>query len=437
VGKETASSGGGFARRVPGVRQANRVLAILAGSLTRAEGSSGPQDYDAALANCERSLGFLQELHDREALQACELVTDLLLQPLERQRIIVENNQRFYTWGVLARLLDQSWSQSLLNPAAVEHFARLALFVADRLDTSFYRPELTEDFRARAWSYIGNAYRQRSDLTSAQDAFRIAKQHLGMGTGDPLERAILLDLEASLLRAQRKFDRAMSLLRRCHTIFLSLGDRHRAGRALVNMETTLQYAGSPELGIPLLYQALDLIDSQREPWLVLYIWHNLVMALVESGRIMEARRLFVKTRSLYPKFPEAVTQNRRSWLAGKIARGSGQAKEAEALFLEARKAFVADEAPYDVALVSLEVASIYAEQGRLAELKQLAAEIMPVFSSRRIHREALMALAYWKQAVEAESASERVTEIAGIVAEVSGFLKRARYDPDLRFTPLT
>jgi hypothetical protein len=197
------------------------------------------------------------------------------------------------------------------------------------------------------------------------------------------------------------------------------------------MEIIHNYAGTPERGLPLLYQALDLIDPQQEPRLLLCVWHNLIDDLAESGRAMEARRLFLKARTLYPQFPEAVTQNRRTWVAGKIARGLGQEKEAETLFLTARRSFVVEEIPYEVALVSLDLAALYAKQGRMEELKRLAAEMLPVFSSRQIHREALAALTFWRQAVEAETAHE---EIGQLVAGVAAFLKRARYDPELRFT---
>ena len=152
--------------------------------------------------------------------------------------------------------------------------------------------------------------------------------------------------------------------------------------------------------------------------------------LAESGRTIEAHRLFLKARALYPQFPEAVTQNRRTWIAGKIAYGLGQQTEAETLFLAARQSLLAEETPYEVALVSLDLAALYAKQGRTEEMKQLAAEMVPVFSSLQIHREALAALTFWKQAVEAETSHERISQL---VAGVAAFLKRSRYDPELRF----
>ncbi len=130
---------------------------------------------------------------------------------------------------------------------------------------------------------------------------------------------------------------------------------------------------------------------------------------------------------IYRRFPDPSTQNRRKWVQGKIARGLGQPAEAEALLLAARDGFLAAEVPYDTALVSLDLASLYAEQGRTVELKSVAEEIFPVFASRGIHREALAALLFLRQAIAAERASlELVTRIAC-------YLKRAQHDPELRF----
>ena len=101
--------------------------------------------------------------------------------------------------------------------------------------------------------------------------------------------------------------------------------------------------------------------------------------------------------------------------------------QAEAHFLAARNGFLADDAAYEMALTSMDLASLYAEQGRVPELKRIAEEMVPIFSSHQIHREALAALDYWRQAVEAEQAS------AALVAGVAAFLKKAQHNPELRF----
>ena len=170
-----------------------------------------------------------------------------------------------------------------------------------------------------------------------------------------------------------------------------------------------------------------MIDPEQEPRLLLCTRHNLIDYLAASDRYLEAQGLYRGTRSLYRNFPDAWTQNRRKWVKGKISRGLGQADQAESLFLAARDGFIGEGVPYDTALVSLELATVYAAQGRTADLKRLAGEMVPIFSSLNIHREALAALAYLKQALEAERASIE------LVSGVAAYLRRAQHDPALRF----
>ena len=193
------------------------------------------------------------------------------------------------------------------------------------------------------------------------------------------------------------------------------------------MANVYSYSGRPEQGIPLLHQALELIDPQQEPRLMLAARHNLVDCLAASGRFLEAQHAYRKARGLYQSFPDGRTQNRRKWVEGKIARGLGQSGNAEALFLAARDGFLAEGIPYETALVSLELAVLYAEQGRTAEMKRLAAEMVPIFTSRQIHREALAALSFFQQAAEAEQAGIET------VAKIGEYLQKARYAPGLRF----
>ena len=160
---------------------------------------------------------------------------------------------------------------------------------------------------------------------------------------------------------------------------------------------------------------------------MLLIHHNLVDCLAGAGRFLEAQGASRAAREWFRRFPDDRLRHRRQWVEGKIARGLGQLPQAEALFLAAREGFLAEGIPYETALVSLELALLYAEQGRTVELKELAAGMVPIFASRQIHREALAALAVFQRAAEAERAGgEGVTEIGD-------YLRRARHAPELPF----
>jgi len=384
-------------------------------------------EYDTAF---ERSWSAAAEwIHvvARERGEAPDLLAELREHTGEQREILLRNSRRFHTWGLFELLVEESLKASLQDPGDGEALGLLALRLSDFLVAERYGVERLEDLRARAWAHVGNARRIRSDLQGAEEAFRNAWTHFEAGSGDLFEKAILLDLDASLRRAQRRFDDAFRRLRRSVSLFLQLGERHRAGRSLVNLATVHQYAGEPEHSIPLLHQALALIDPEQEPRLLLVVRHNLIDCLAISGRFLEAQRALREARPLYESFPDGRMRNRRRWVEGKIARGLGQPDRAESLFLTARDGFMAEGIPYETALVSLDLALLYAGQGRMEELKRLAAGMVPIFASRQIHREALAALAIFQRVVEAERAGVET------VAEVAEYLRKARHAPELRF----
>lgn len=390
-------------------------MEVLRRRRIRTAGSPEPR-----LAIDTRRLREIQAAYTKERSEAQELVAELRKHPPERQRVLIRNHPRFKTWGVLEFLLEASRQETPGNAALGEELGLLALDVAEHLDTSVYGVEGIEDLKARAWAYIGNARRVRFEFREAEEAFDRSLLHQRKGTREPWEQAVWLDLKASLLRAQRRFDEAMKLLKRAMIIFLAVGDRHRAGRTLVNMENVLNRAGHVEAGIPLLNRAIELIDPDQEPQVLFMAKHNLIDNLAEVGRCMEAQRLLTQSRHLYQQFDEPFARNRRRWTEAKIARGFGRVQRAEELLEGARTGFIEQNATYEVALVSLDLAGLYAEQGKTAEMKRLAEEMVPIFSSRQIHREALAAFNLWHQAVQAEVAG--VEMAARVAAAVRGAL---------------
>jgi tetratricopeptide (TPR) repeat protein len=400
------------------------IASKLAGILPR---RPCPADYDGAFEDRTGAMSRRQRIFFREREEAGGLFDELMRHPAAQRMQVLEGREHFHTWGLLALLLEKSRDETTLDSMGAEGLAELALDLAERLDGDYYTPALLEDMKARAWGYIANARRLRADAGGAEQAFARAYEHLLQGTRDSMERAIFLDLKASLRRVQRRFDEAAMFLRRAIATFVECGDSHRAGRSLVNLATVFEQAGAPEEAVPLLYQAFDLIDGSQESRLLLCARHNLITNLADCGRWMDAQRVYAQTRSLYSRFPDPWVQNRRWWVEGKIARGQGLLCEAEAAFLASRNGFLDAAILFDTALVSLELAALYAEQGRTAELKQLAEEMMTIFSSHGIHREALAALAFFRGAVEQERFS------LDLMARIVGYLKSAEHDPALRF----
>jgi tetratricopeptide (TPR) repeat protein len=355
-------------------------------------------------------------------------LADLLSHPQEKRKLLLANSARFHTWGVFELLLERSWHTRGASRTRSEDLADLVIHLGPYLDAAYYQRELIEDMQARAWSYKANLRRLASDFEGAEQAFQIAYSHLKSGTREPLERAVYLDLKASLRGTQRRLDEAKKLLHRAIAIFLHQGDGHLAGKSMVCLSWIHSHAGELEHAVATLRRSLLMIDPTQDERLLLCAWHNLIDFMTSMGRFIEAQGFYRNARPLYHKYADDAEYGpRRLWVKGKIARGLGQLQEAEELFMSARKRFLADDIPLDAALVSLELAILYAQQNRTAELKQLAPEMLSIFTSRHVSREAIAALMFLKQTVDAERLT--VQTAAGIAR----FVDRAARDPNLKF----
>jgi len=390
--------------------------------------SSTPIDYGPAIERSERKyLEHARALH-LERSEAPGLLSDLLAHRPEKRKLLLGNSSRFQTWGLYELLVDRSWKARGASRVEAEELARLAIHLGPHLDTAYYQREVIEDLQARAWSYVANLRRVASDFEGAEEAFQVAYSHLKQGTREPLERAVFLDLKASLRGTQRRLDEAKKLLQRAITIFLHQGDEHRAGKSMVSLSWIHSKARDIEEAVAVLQQSLQLIDPAQDDRLLLCAWHNLIDYLADLGRFIEAQGLYRRARPLYRKYAEDCEfGSRRLWVKGRIARGLGQAAEAETLFIAARERYLADDIPYDAALVSMELAILYAEQDRRSELKQLAPEMLAIFTSRHTHLQALAALMFLKQAIDAE---QLTVQTATGIAE---FLVRAGSNSGLKF----
>ena len=154
--------------------------------------------------------------------------------------------------------------------------------------------------------------------------------------------------------------------------------------------------------------------------------HNLTLYLAEGGRYCEAVRLLESARPLYYQVGDQMSLLRLRWLEGKIASALGHFTEAEEFLRGVQKELIERELGYDAALLSLDLATIYARQGRSAEMRRLAEEMLPIFKSQDIHREAIAALFVFQKAAE----MERVT--LGLIRDVTGYLKESRATWSLR-----
>ena len=282
---------------------------------------------------------------------------------------------------------------------------------------------------ARAVAYEANSLRAQGDLPGAADLFAAARFLLrSHSLGEQFINAELDRLEGSLLRDQRRLPAAVETLHRAWVAYLLGGERVEAARCGLKLGLVHREQGEYDEAISITRQALGLIlEADEEPRLLFMAFHNLACFHTDASRYSEARHLLEETRELAAAFPDPWSRNLRHWVEGNVARGLEEDDAAEEAYRAARDGFLAEGVGYDAALVSLDLALLYARQGRTADVKRLATEMLPVFEAQDVHREAFAALLLFQEAAR----TEQVT--VAFLQELTTYLQAARTDPELTF----
>ncbi|MES1240511.1 MAG: hypothetical protein ABUT39_02730 [Acidobacteriota bacterium] len=411
-------------------RRAVRRLLSLAGLQERVEAqalpaSSAPVAPAEGLGEIRLSDRALRVL--RENGRVPELIDRLDALPAEERLDLVRTDPEMQSWPLGQRLVETCLDLVHAEAARAEGLAELAVALSQELDPRRYGAELVNDFKAKAWACLGEVLRSRADLRGADEAFAVAENLLASGTGDILEEARLLELKAALRRDQLRLDEAHGLIDEVQDVYRQFRDFHQVGRAFVQKGSVYGAANELDSAIRWLRKGLGLIDPTRERRLELSARHRLMLCLHESGRDQEAWFLLKASRPEFVEHGGELLRLRLRWLEGKIQQSLERFAEAEEALVEARRGFLEQGVGFEAALVCLDLAGLYAAQSRAAEMRRLVEEMLPIFQSRDIHREAIAALIVFQQAVRMEKLS------SDLLDEIRSFLRRARTDPKLRF----
>lgn len=330
-------------------------------------------------------------------------------------------------WTYVELLLRLSFELRYRDPRRMLQLAERAQALAEKIQKTPYGQGYLSDLRTRAWIELGNAYRVNERYRRAERAVAQARHLIEEETPDPLVRARVDDVEASLCRDQRSFEKACELLDRAYDTYSRLGEHHRAGRVLVKKGTITQIL--PSQAIAALRRGIDLLDPSKDPHLLPVAQQALLNALVENGSLREAGQLLLESglRQSFADDPPNLLRLR--WVEAKILLGHGRLEETERAFGEVRAGFQEMGLDYDAALVGLDLAGVLLRQGRKPEVKGLASELYRTFEERGIHREAVRALQFFEIVCVKEVANFRMAE------EIRKFLDRLQGDPGLRFEP--
>ncbi|HEY4561590.1 MAG TPA: hypothetical protein VIJ36_01345 [Thermoanaerobaculia bacterium] len=285
-------------------------------------------------------------------------------------------------------LLQRSWEIRFGDPKAMRWLAYNAVKTAESLRPEELAPALILDLQARAWAELANAYKVNYELSEADGALTRAHVLRKRGSGDSGLLAHLAALEAYLRSIQGRLGEAYELLDRVYRLQLKLGNRHLAGESLIAKAATMDDAGTPHQGIPLMRRGLALLDPDRDPRLVRVGQHGLINLTARSGDYRKAGELLLKSglRQAFAGAPLALAKIR--WLEGKILDGIGKPAGAERVLLEVRSEFLDLGRLSEAAFIGLDLIQILLRRGKFRQVRELAHESYDTLRSLGILQEA-------------------------------------------------
>jgi tetratricopeptide (TPR) repeat protein len=277
------------------------------------------------------------------------------------------------------------------------------------------------DLKARAWMELGNARRVVSDFPGAHQAFAESRRELDADSGEREHEGLYGELFATLLLAQRRFAEGLRWADRAIRAERRAGNRHREGRCLVVKAQLLYHSGERERALQTIELSLGFLDPHREPNVFLAGLKNVAFILDGLGRHEEALARIQRLRPVFAQSVGRTLQLNFSWIEGRIAGRAGDVRSAEAAMQGAMMGFAEQGNLHDAAQAALELANLYLEAGRGADVERLAAWAHMTFSACRIDQESLAALLVWREAARAHTVT--VELLASLGAALSARLR--------------
>jgi tetratricopeptide (TPR) repeat protein/transcriptional regulator with XRE-family HTH domain len=342
--------------------------------------------------------------------------------PHDYRIALVEEDEEYRTWALCERVAAGSIEAAGDDPQEAVRLAQLAVRIAEFC----HGPEAWRwRLEGYAGVHLGNARRASGNMPEAREALVRGKKLWEAGaSADPglLNEALVFQIEANLLRAERRFTEALPLLEEALRINRSgptASLLYTKASILADMEDLQGSAAALE-------EAASLVDAKRDPRLALGIRLEFLLTLCFGDRAAEAQQHLCEVRSIAESLNRELDLTRVTWLEGLAAAGVGQSAEAEVKLQQVRGVVARREIAYDYALATLDLAVVLLAENRTAEVRALATDLLWIFRSQQIKENALAALRVFAAAARQETAT------VGLVRRIRRFLGRAQHDSELK-----
>ncbi|MES1245062.1 MAG: helix-turn-helix transcriptional regulator [Acidobacteriota bacterium] len=277
----------------------------------------------------------------QERAKAAQLWEILEKYDADQRIALVEEGPKFRTWAHSELVAAKSIEMAPSSPAKALELAGLALRIAELCPFDDLLRQRAEGY---AWFHVANARRAANDLRGSDTALATASRLWEAGApGDPgfFNVAIVLGLEATIQKSQRRFPEALKRIEEALTA--DRGDLR--GKLLLQKAQLLGALGEVEASTEVLRKAISHIDEEREPRTALGVRCRFLFNLCMQGRAAEAEPHLGQAQALAEQLGQEVDQIHVAYISAKIAAGCARAAEAEEAFEQARRRFASLKPP--------------------------------------------------------------------------------------------
>lgn len=334
--------------------------------------------------------GAAWEVEPRD-LAAYDLYKKLEQRPPEQWPLAFANAEELQHEVGVAAMLERAKELWGDRP---EHAEQLIVTARVALDVMRARSDAAgwAAWRGRVEAYAGNIHRIFGRFPEARSRLETAQAWLAAAECGPGQMAELHWLQGVLARAERRFDDSAELLKTAMEEPNLTGGYTLAQEIGMVLGNVYGEAGEPEKAIEEKERLFYTYSrSELGPRNYLVLTQSLATEYAQTGRVDEARKLLRVVKELAADLDLGTDRHRVTWLEALIRRAEGLRPVAASLYREVYQGFLAEEMPYDAALALLDLAEMHLAEGDTRSAAELAEDLVPVFKSRGIHREATMA----------------------------------------------
>ncbi|MCP4656885.1 MAG: helix-turn-helix domain-containing protein [bacterium] len=337
-----------------------------------------------------------------EQLVAADLWEEIKDREPSEQRLLVRSQVCFTTTELFDFLRHKSVEESRRNRRRGVDAAELAL---ESLELC--AGELGADLpnrRAQGWVWIASAHCLASDFPKTEEGFARARFELECAGAhrDPLVAAEMERKTAKLRWYQRRYDEALKLLDSALVVFRRTEGQVEVARSLIIKACIQRDVGAFQVAIGDFKAGLDLINEKDEPLLCFSGRTGLALAYALAGDSENADRWLAKCDLLCRTLGNDLATYQLRWTVGLVEYTKGNRRDAAEMLAEARDGLAQLEEIGYTAVVSLDLAMLYSEEGRAEDAIQVAAEALPMLQALNFRGEVLAAVQVLREAIDRE-----------------------------------